>query len=303
MIIAPEDVDPSLASDQKIRPETTVVVNRAIVPPPPPVSRNETDSHDPPPAYESPASTPSSARDPPLPSASSSSSGTAPNPEYPPLPAQYQPTNFLSICRQNGAIKETYVIDPLLQIPPALLPSLGLGETEADRKNLSLESYNGSINVNVHLVNSAATSGEEKPTPRARIRLVSKNGSVTGKITSPHPAPIRPSCSLVLHSYNGSISVVISRDFHGPLKLHSNNGTVRLSDAVRARATDFGDLNGHRVWFIGDFSGYKGTENSQWAGDDLIGDTKNGSVRVSFADEIVVSCTPGKSLISRILGF
>jgi len=308
MIIAPYESDPTLASQKKHDdPSVAVYITRSPTEPIPPAARPDEASerwsspsnssrvhqHDPPPAYES------SPLDPPV-----SPSPTLQSPLMQ-IPSQYRPTNFLYMRRLNGGFKDTYVIDPSMQVPHALLPALGQGETEADRKSLVLETLNGGIHANVYIVDSEAMTGVAKRRSCTRLCLSSKNGSVVAKLMAPQPAPLRPRIVLSVSSFNGAVKIEIPRDFRGPLKLGTFNGSVRLSDAVRAQSTDFGEVAGALVCFVGDFTGFDGTDKSDWEGDDIIADTKNGEVRVSYSEESGASSSHSnnKSIFSRILGF
>ncbi|KAJ7637435.1 hypothetical protein B0H17DRAFT_837582, partial [Mycena rosella] len=61
------------------------------------------------------------------------------------------PTNFLSLSRGNRPITGTYAIDARIKIPQVLLPPLAPHDTEATRKDLSLHTTNGSIDVDVFI--------------------------------------------------------------------------------------------------------------------------------------------------------
>lgn len=67
-----------------------------------------------------------------------------------------RPTNFMSVHRPHGPIKDTWVIDTSLQIPEALLPQLGTFVSLPTRPNLALHSAHGSIKGSVFLVSSSS---------------------------------------------------------------------------------------------------------------------------------------------------
>jgi hypothetical protein len=115
-------------------------------------------------------------------------SGTAdPAPVRPALPTNLsaRPGNFMHISKANSAVRGTYVVDPTLAVPEAVLspraPDAG------PRDNLSLESQNGSVDVDVWIV-PAAVPGEPAPEKgnvgRPSVRAHSQNGSVTLRLAS-----------------------------------------------------------------------------------------------------------------------
>jgi len=104
----------------------------------------------------------------------------------PPGPSAVQPRmpnacNFLALFRPNDSIRGTYTIDPDMCIPASLLPPLGRGESENDRKNLKLESCNGLIDVEIFLLGERAGNGV-KTSRRTSIDVKSSNGSVSVKL-------------------------------------------------------------------------------------------------------------------------
>ena len=83
---------------------------------------------------------------------------------------------------------------------------------------------------------------------------------------------------------NGSVKVAIPSDFQGPVTFRKGHGGIKFSDAIQKRMTQFGTM-----WFIGDFesSGYGEGNVDEWAGDELILETMNGSTKVEFQEEEV----------------
>ncbi len=117
--------------------------------------------------------------------ASSSSSLSPPSPTsvVPSIPR----SNFLSIQRNNTSLKGSYVIDPTLDVPEAVLPPLEPGQ---ERKNLLLECQNGGINAEVYLVGPGVggSAGEEesengmsKKRPTT-IEVTGRNGFIALKL-------------------------------------------------------------------------------------------------------------------------
>ncbi|KAL4068436.1 hypothetical protein V8B97DRAFT_823251 [Scleroderma yunnanense] len=199
-----------------------------------------------------------------------------------------KPTNFLYVDEKSCAIKETYVIDPLLHIPDAYLTPLNAQE---ERKNVYIHTRDGSIDVDLWIVGrkDAETSRSEKapdPMRRTTIHVSSRDGSVFVKvyaIDNIHPF------SLEIVSRDGRISAVIPRSFHGPLVLKSIHGNCVLSDGLLGNSTQLGSTVDHtRKWFVGDFSTVSASDPglAEWAGDEVRAETKDGRVRVKYIGEV-----------------
>lgn len=140
----------------------------------------------------------------PKPSASAlpsiSASGDVLPPPYTPsivtLP-RIRPSNFLSVTRSGSApLSAAYVLDPLLLIPAALLPSRSeVGE----RPNLRIETDAGSLNAEIWVVPHASaamrgTSDSRSPVitgpVKARIEVSSRYGPVGLRIVRGYTALI-----------------------------------------------------------------------------------------------------------------
>ena len=92
-----------------------------------------------------------------------------------------QACNFISFVRKNNSVKGSFVVDPSLLIPSALLPPLPEGEAEESRKNLRLESTNGSVDTDIMLVGEDV-SENVKTNPRTTLHLKSENGRVVARV-------------------------------------------------------------------------------------------------------------------------
>ncbi|KAJ7624839.1 hypothetical protein FB45DRAFT_924331 [Roridomyces roridus] len=247
-------------SDPKGAPRTDVTVNRAV-------GQEEL-----PPAYDTPFPQGSSSSPPPFPTASSSS----PSPYYPVVPDTVKPTNLLSLSRSTNSVKGTYVIDPRIKIPSTLLPPLTDGETEATRRNMSIQTSTGSINVDVFVVGDGCVKR------KCALFLKSPYGSISAKL---HAAPVgaRPPFTIRAESSNGSITLHLPLSFRGPLTIHTQYGSVRLASSLDAATTTFSEVDGTRRYFVGDFSDYEGEEEGAlWFGDEAHLETTYGSVKVQY---------------------
>lgn len=74
------------------------------------------------------------------------------------------------------------MIDPLMQIPPSLLPPLNAGEKDQDRKNLYLRTKDGSIDADIWLIGQDEAASHNGS--RTTLSLSSNDGSITAKIVS-----------------------------------------------------------------------------------------------------------------------
>ncbi|KAJ7101378.1 hypothetical protein B0H15DRAFT_763582, partial [Mycena belliarum] len=190
------------------------------------------------------------------------------------VPADVKPTNFLSLSRRNGSVKGTYVIDPRVKIPQAMLPPLA-DEADGVRRNVFLHTSNGSIDVDLFVVGDADVKG------RVEMHLKSANGSVTARIHTGDPAraPIRTS----VHSSNGSITLHLPRTFRGPVTVRARNGSVKFSGTLQTQVTTFGEGAQTRRCFVGAFADW--AEGEAWAGDEVSIESGNGSVKLQYDDE------------------
>lgn len=100
---------------------------------------------------------------------------------------QLRPTNFMSIDKNYGPIKGTWVIDTNIQIPEALLPPLGFFASLRTRPNLALHSTSGAIRASVLLVSSSSS--------RAILKADTDFGNVTLPVSTllvPHSPLVSP---------------------------------------------------------------------------------------------------------------
>lgn len=96
-----------------------------------------------------------------------------------------QPCNFESISRRDSSIKGTWLLDPMLSIPSEFLPPLPQGESESTRKNLSLQTRDGSINADIFVLLTTAEElqkMENRMSLRTLIDTYTKDGHVTIKM-------------------------------------------------------------------------------------------------------------------------
>jgi len=98
-----------------------------------------------------------------------------------------QPCNFVSVSRRDSSIKGTWLLDPMLSIPSDLLPPLLEGESEKTRKNLSLQTKDGSIIANIFVLLTTAEELQkmgDKMNLRTLIDTSTKDGNVMIKMVS-----------------------------------------------------------------------------------------------------------------------
>ncbi|KAK7046445.1 hypothetical protein R3P38DRAFT_2873838 [Favolaschia claudopus] len=272
MILTPD----SDVKAKEIGQQSDVIVNRA-----------EAVTDDPPPAYSRPSPAPGSA------------ATNTPNSPLP--PDSVKPTNFLSLHRSNTPIKGVYVIDPTIKIPPPMLPPLAQDETEATRRNVYLQTSNGTVDVELFVV--AGTSGGNEVKQKVNMFVRSSNGAIITKLHA-GPIPSRPPINLTALTSNGSVNIHLPRSFRGPLTIRTRNGSIRFSDALNADLTTFNEVNQTRRCFIGDFADW--TEEG-WAGDEVSIESSNGSIRLQYdaespSDAGSKGSGKSKGLFARLLG-
>jgi hypothetical protein len=212
-----------------------------------------------------------------------------------------KPCNNLSLSRPNSAIRGTYAIDPDMYIPTSLLPPLGRGETEKDRKNLKLESSNGLIDVEVFLLGQRPSDGV-KASRRTTIDIKSSNGAITVKLNA--PATPRKPFQLSAHTHNGSVTIHLPRSFSGLLTTTATHGSINLSDSLMEHVTTFSEINSTKRCFVGDLSEWAEGEEV-WTGDEVNLVTNSGRVKVMYTDEVPPpkgSKPPTRGFFSRMMG-
>jgi hypothetical protein len=185
--------------------------------------------------------------------------------------------NYVYISKASS-IKGTWTIDPTLMIPEPMLSSLPEGETE--RPNLFFNGYNGSISADIHLI----AREPDVMAPFSKIKVNSLNGSVQIKI---HRTSERPQFSMYLSSWNGSVTVHLPQNFHGPVYYKTLNGSTKFANSMGSKVTIFSE-EPRKISraFIGDWqsSGFGDTSNGPWTGDEIHVEVKNGGISFKWAD-------------------
>ncbi|KAK7445479.1 hypothetical protein VKT23_014896 [Stygiomarasmius scandens] len=186
-----------------------------------------------------------------------------------------KPSNFVSITQQNNSVKGAFVIDPSLKAPPSWLPILPDGETGADRQNLLLESKNGSVQADISVLSTELLDeGHRKVTLTAK----STNGSVVCKVH--RRAGLCPRLALIASSKNGSVTVHIPRSFSG--SIICRGGRAKMSAPLMTQTTTFGNVGDTSRYYVGDYDPAHVEEN---IGDQLVMESKNGSLKIFYDDE------------------
>ncbi|KAK7023180.1 hypothetical protein R3P38DRAFT_3195150 [Favolaschia claudopus] len=194
-----------LLPSPKVVEETNIAVNAAIIP------------NEPPPAYVHEAST----------------SGTNA------LQQSARPTNFLSLIRANAPITGSFIIDPNVRVPEALLP-----DTIEPRRNLYLETAGAPIDVDIFVVG-------ENTSANVRVDIhLQANGPITARIHVSPSIP-RPHIRLTASS-SAPISIAVPASFRGPLTTRSSRPSP--SPSLPPQATIFSEADNTRRGFIGDFA-------------------------------------------------
>jgi len=100
-----------------------------------------------------------------------------------------KPSNFIRVSQANSAVRGAWLIDPAVSIPPSFLPPLDreTGETEETRRNLVLNSRNGTVDGEIYILPTSETQKERlRAGNRTKIHVnaTSTNGGVTAKLVS-----------------------------------------------------------------------------------------------------------------------
>ena len=185
-------------------------------------------------------------------------------------------------------------MDPNLEIPSAMLHTIPNGER---RQNLQLDSTNGSISAEINLVGDGPG--------KAYLQAYSTNGSVRASIVSnlnyqrsysqqlmagvcPHQLGRQnKKFRIKISSNNGSVKLLIPRDFLGPITYTIGNGSIKFSPEIEKSLTIFSAQKKIGKAFLGDWAsaGFGNEQTGEWEGDEIETGSTNGSVRVAYLDE------------------
>ncbi|KAJ8095535.1 hypothetical protein PM082_023062 [Marasmius tenuissimus] len=202
--------------------------------------------------------------------------------------------NYIAINKPLGSIDCQYTLDPSVQIPASFLPRLQQGQTEEDRKNLSLKTKVGTIVADVLLQHREGSPVDRRTLLAFRTTL----GTMILKLDVT-PSPIRPPFQLKATTQSGTIVLHLPRSFHGFLSVTTTIGNVNLSSEVAE--VNRWITTGPRVRkaFIGDASQLRECELEPWNGDEVIIETTVGSVEIAFAEAGAVPDHPRGRAPSR----
>ncbi|KAF8331649.1 uncharacterized protein EI90DRAFT_2919520, partial [Cantharellus anzutake] len=190
------------------------------------------------------------------------------------------PANYVYVSEKNNSIKGSWTIDTALSPPPAFLAPIEKAE-DGERKNLYVQSTNGSLNVKVRLISS-----QDVVRRRAALYCASANGNVQVYVVSYHTDTTFQAFHLVARSANGSIRVYLPRDFNGPIEHHTKNGTTVFSPGIRPNVQTFSSTRGEGKSFVGKIDDGSEIESaSDWTGDHLVISSNNGSLYIQYVDE------------------
>ncbi|KLO16663.1 hypothetical protein SCHPADRAFT_202760 [Schizopora paradoxa] len=287
-----------------------------------PIPKDE--SFDVPPPYVQRASIPSAPF-------SSSSPSAQFDPSHSPIDPAHQlpdiPTsNFVSIFKRDGAIRQSFVIDTSLDVPQDLSPvppppppkpattspsfidkiipssmkedRFALPEN-APRPHLKLESRDGSINANVWLVHSEQGRVDTSACPekeKAIFDIGTKDGSVIVKLHSLTEQKV----SMRVWSKDGRITVYIPSSFVGPVNIYTGDGAIIPSAGVSKRLSTFAQHNKTQRSFLGDFKSAGYSDAASWNGSSLDILTKDGRVQLFYVEEL--DGLKPQGIMSKLLG-
>ncbi|KAK0224777.1 hypothetical protein EDD85DRAFT_859129 [Armillaria nabsnona] len=204
-----------------------------------------------------------------------------------------QPGNYRTIIRASGPIKESFLIDPTLSVPPSLLPPKTPHEmvTEENgvkviqRNNLNLIAKKREIDADIEIMNPKSDE-----VTRCRIDIRSR-GDITIHLhlpgtASPHDPTrlVLPLCLMDVHSSSGAIYLWIPwKRLEGPLNVTTRHG-MQFSPIV---LKDLNIFNESKKWrkerkecFLGNFAGW-----SEGTGDMINLEAKAGRVIVRYIEE------------------
>ncbi|KAL0070182.1 hypothetical protein AAF712_002672 [Marasmius tenuissimus] len=88
---------------------------------------------------------------------------------------QKTPCNYTRLVRENGPIKETFVVDPTIRVNEALLSPLTDAQA-GGRNNLHVKAKWGEVDVNIHVVEDSPASPSNTPTDSTSLEIARPRG-------------------------------------------------------------------------------------------------------------------------------
>ncbi|SJK98569.1 uncharacterized protein ARMOST_01837 [Armillaria ostoyae] len=197
-----------------------------------------------------------------------------------PPPAR-QPGNFMTIIRDSGPIKQSFLIDPTLSVPSELLPTLTPSEQGAGgtRNNLNLEAKYGEIDADIEVM---------KSTKLTRIRVDRLPGTVSpGDLNR-----LGPLCTIDICATSGNIYLLIPKKRLVGKFVATARGDVKFSTTLEKDLSAFNEKGNRRECFIGDCKMW-----SEGMGDVINLEAKTGTVWVQYNGEPFVKPENGGCII------
>ncbi|KAF5350403.1 hypothetical protein D9758_012485 [Tetrapyrgos nigripes] len=197
-----------------------------------------------------------------------------------------QAANYLSIRQPVGSLEGIYFLDPFLPMPPKyMLPSLGIGQTEEDRKNLSLKASVGAINADITILGGSETESSAKR--RVDMEVRTRVGAVFVKVResstqAPSSAYNRLPFHLLCSTQMGSINLLLPNSFHGFITVTTSVGHVSISPELSANTSWMDSGMRKRRIFVGDM--HVVGDVGSWAGDEVVVETPVGTVDIGYSD-------------------
>jgi hypothetical protein len=216
---------------------------------------------------------------------------------------QRRPTNFMSLDRVYGPIKDTWIIDTNLHIPEALLPPLGIFASLPTRPNLALHTAYGSIKGSIFLVSPSSD--------RAVIRADTAYGNVALQVRIlgvtefcirlnfiqqvSHISGSSQPFKLSANTKYGNIVIRLPRDYIGPLKYKTGGGSATFSAELRPIVVEISSNNG----FVGDLNQNGFVDYKAWSRDEIEVETSYGDICFMYADEVPADDPPLGETVGR----
>ncbi|KAK0237938.1 hypothetical protein EDD85DRAFT_832385 [Armillaria nabsnona] len=206
-------------------------------------------------------------------------------------PPPRQPGNFMTIIRDSGPIKQSFLINPTLSVPSSLLPPLTPHETEDCRNNLNIEAKWGEIDADIEVMKSGWLT---------RFRVdIRAYGDIVIRLRLPDVVspddPTRPGplCLMDVYASSGNIYLLIPRKrLEGPMNVTTRRD-VSFSPALSKDLNTFNERGKRRECFIGNFATW-----SDGMGDVINLEAKAGKISVQYNDEPFVKPEPEGCIIA-----
>lgn len=154
-------------------------------------------------------------------------------------PPSIPPTNLVHIAHEHPPTRGTFVLDPAMEVPAALLAAPTAGEEDAERPNLRMTSCYAGVDADVWVLDCSGADVK-----RTRLVFDAEHGRVRVRL---HSLGNRP-CSIDVRSGYSKVDLMLPREFKGRLIAK----TTHAGTSIPPRFTRLGEAEGEERYYLGD---------------------------------------------------